>query len=760
MATFVSDTFTDTAGTNLTAHTGETGATWTEHASWTGGNLLISDANRARESAGAVVLAYASGSPATAEYDITAPMRRITALANANLGLAARIDTATDTFYWADYSAASSRWQVGKRVNGTSTTLATYIVTPTLDQDYTVVFKIRDNRKSLWIDGVERIVITDNSITAAGKVGIWANTAAATGNATGWHMGSFTAADATDNPSAWEQVWNEPWSSDTRANYTFDAGDSGDTEVSGGFLRAAAAGHATSVGINTTATNQGNRQRTTIKFRWTTGGGAANAGNFGAICKRTATGQNFLLVDVNGVVASPSLRLFVVTGASFSSKTTVAITGATIDTDYWVRCTVDGNLVVGEFFTADPYAAEPPVPAFAVKHVLIDADRTAYGRGVTGDAGFRYFSTTGAGANSHMIDQIRFDEWSDETADPLLEPSGSPTTVDNAADHQGFPGFCTMPNGNRLMVFRTATSHTSLDGNLVSRIYSGGSWSARSTVLDTANNLNGCMLSVVGSRIWLSYYENVTAADYSDRDVKCIYSDDNASTWSSPVTIASGPFLMGGAVCESPIISIGADLYIAVFGKDENDAASELHYCKCFKSTDNGATWAEFSTIVARSTTMGYAEPSLYKLASGRILCFVRGLDPNSGWERGFLTYSDDSCATWSTVQMVFNQLYSRVSCYETAADGIVVAYRVDEYGTTGRAVVRQCADPDTAPYTWSEETEFLTSGQFEYGQMNTDSGGIGFAYCNGASTTADAFFDTFALEAGAGIGWLMRGFG
>ena len=82
MTAFVTDTFTDTNGTAITSHTGELGATW---AIWTPGNsattpnviqsnLLIS----AEVNTNAWY--YASGTPSSADYTVSANLVYISAI--------------------------------------------------------------------------------------------------------------------------------------------------------------------------------------------------------------------------------------------------------------------------------------------------------------------------------------------------------------------------------------------------------------------------------------------------------------------------------------------------------------------------------------------------------------------------------------------------------------------------------------------------------------------------------------------------------
>jgi hypothetical protein len=163
----------------------------------TANNLVISNANRARAVASTVAIVYyASGTPATAEYDVEAVARPITVAAGASDAVVAgRMDTAALTFYCVRYVTATTNWRLTRFVTGTATDLGTnFTQTLTADTDYTVKLEIRDATKKVFIDGVERISSTDNTITAAGLAGM-RMVSGAVGDAAGMHIDSFTASD-------------------------------------------------------------------------------------------------------------------------------------------------------------------------------------------------------------------------------------------------------------------------------------------------------------------------------------------------------------------------------------------------------------------------------------------------------------------------------------------------------------------------------------------------------------------------------------
>lgn len=197
MATFVNDTFSGEVGTTvLSAHTGEAGATWTVHPSYTEQLNVSAITNSVFCSNTAVGSCYyTSGIPASSEYDVQADFVTDFSLGGiANFaGIAGRISTSADTFYMARYSASPSRWELYKAVSGTFTLLGTYSQSLSDNSSYTVRLEITDATKKVFVDGVERISSTDNAITAAGRAGMrWRNS---TTNQTGLRLDNFSATD-------------------------------------------------------------------------------------------------------------------------------------------------------------------------------------------------------------------------------------------------------------------------------------------------------------------------------------------------------------------------------------------------------------------------------------------------------------------------------------------------------------------------------------------------------------------------------------
>lgn len=174
--TTVNDTFTDTAATLLQSHTGETGATWTKHGSYSSGSAQIS-ANGTRLAITATNCAYyASGVPSSADYTINAYGHVILA-DNGEMTIAGRMSTGADTFYWARLQ--NSTLSLFKRVAGSFTQLGSNVTYhTTTGQDLKLTLDMSGTTIRLLVDDVEQINQTDSAISAVGRAGFRTTTTA------------------------------------------------------------------------------------------------------------------------------------------------------------------------------------------------------------------------------------------------------------------------------------------------------------------------------------------------------------------------------------------------------------------------------------------------------------------------------------------------------------------------------------------------------------------------------------------------------
>lgn len=203
----VDDTFTDTSGLALESHTGEVGATWTEHGSYTAGALVISSAGRCRNNVAGNSLYYASGAPAGVEYDVSADFYPVT-VATPSIGICGRVDTGADTFYIVEIE--TTRYRQAKWVASVNTLLGAWTNTPVAGVSEAAKLEIRDATKKTFVNGVERISSTDNAITAAGKAGIRTRNVLQSDSA-GMHVDNFQLNDLAAAVSAYPGYYGAGW---------------------------------------------------------------------------------------------------------------------------------------------------------------------------------------------------------------------------------------------------------------------------------------------------------------------------------------------------------------------------------------------------------------------------------------------------------------------------------------------------------------------------------------------------------------------
>lgn len=179
----VYDTFTDIAGTRLDQHDGEVNADWQRP--FTGADPSYQRIN----AAGRTYYAYENGSgyttngsehfltnytPPSADYWVEA---RIYAASDGGSGELAEVyaRAATPyTFYFLEYNEGANEWRLGRSLGaGTKTTLATYVgdaITPGTSK--LARLHVSGTTIKGFIEGVERLSVTDSNIASAGYPGL------------------------------------------------------------------------------------------------------------------------------------------------------------------------------------------------------------------------------------------------------------------------------------------------------------------------------------------------------------------------------------------------------------------------------------------------------------------------------------------------------------------------------------------------------------------------------------------------------------
>jgi len=180
MAEFVNDTFATGSNVDLTAHTGETGATWTVIPSHpTCGVSALSNSCYSKFSGSNGC--YASGTPASANYEVEAD---ITVVGSSKPGVVGRCSTSTETFYLARNDGGTL--QLYRCVSGSYRLISSTSVSGT----GTIKLVMDGITIEVWYDGIKEIDTTDSNISDAGKAGL-----RFVGSDTTSRIDNFTATD-------------------------------------------------------------------------------------------------------------------------------------------------------------------------------------------------------------------------------------------------------------------------------------------------------------------------------------------------------------------------------------------------------------------------------------------------------------------------------------------------------------------------------------------------------------------------------------
>lgn len=178
---FLFDSFTQASQVALNAHTGELGATWTRHGSYTSGDAQVVGGKLFSNTGAQASIYYATADPdSSANQYVEAIVRVNSLLATTQAGVIGRVDTGSGTFYSAHYDVDNACWRIIKVVSAGGTTLASWSQTLEVGRDYHLRLEVYGNAIRLLVDGTPRIEIRDTAITAAGRSGIRLYPAAST----------------------------------------------------------------------------------------------------------------------------------------------------------------------------------------------------------------------------------------------------------------------------------------------------------------------------------------------------------------------------------------------------------------------------------------------------------------------------------------------------------------------------------------------------------------------------------------------------
>ena len=222
-------------------------------------------------------------------------------------------------------------------------------------------------------------------------------------------------------------------------------------------------------------------------------------------------------------------------------------------------------------------------------------------------------------------------------------------TVGTSSAHCAFPVGTLQDDGKIRLVYRKATAHSSSDGKLVTKTSSdgGATWSSEIAITPHGGDERpGALRKLSTGRLILVYYiDDWTIGPPYGVSAWYRYSDDHGATWSSAATLASA--FASNAVAPSDIVELpNGDLLCAFYGRTTYGASTwDL---RVSRSTDHGATWADFASVITAGAMGGYncVEPEMMLLDDGSVYMSFHLEDSiTTAW----YTRSTNSGSTWST---------------------------------------------------------------------------------------------------------------
>ncbi len=200
MAT-VNDTFTDTDATAITAHTSNSGHTYTRHSSYSSDQSIIADSfgtdgGRVHHIGGTTGCSYCSFVPTTQDQYSEVTMFKRSALGQ--FGPCTRIQTGANTMYWVRYNTGNSKFELVSVVAGIVTVIgSSSAFTMNIDQSYLIRLTctgstVGDSVIKVDVDSVNQITLNGNvDVVSNGRIGLRSSTSNT--NTTGFHIGSLSA---------------------------------------------------------------------------------------------------------------------------------------------------------------------------------------------------------------------------------------------------------------------------------------------------------------------------------------------------------------------------------------------------------------------------------------------------------------------------------------------------------------------------------------------------------------------------------------
>jgi hypothetical protein len=284
------------------------------------------------------------------------------------------------------------------------------------------------------------------------------------------------------------------------------------------------------------------------------------------------------------------------------------------------------------------------------------------------------------------------------------------TIASTSTQHLAFPSVTVLSDKRILLVYREGASHVDSSGRIMKQLGSadGSTWSAAEVLHDEAgiDDRDPSVRTLAGGDVVLSYFQysskSVGGSTLTLHHIFFGRSTDQGKTLGSLVQVDPGSMSMTSSeasidaqghwvdskgepiqvrACSSPIVEIGAKLYLPAYGgntlnlKDLGDATPSR--ISLFVSGDKGKTWTEEGIAPQEATDIWLQEPSLLSVDGKALVVHLRTAQGSSPSNAGYLSRiaSKDGGKTWGDYSD-FSFIGHAPDLYRLRSGVILSAYR------------------------------------------------------------------------------------
>lgn len=303
--------------------------------------------------------------------------------------------------------------------------------------------------------------------------------------------------------------------------------------------------------------------------------------------------------------------------------------------------------------------------------------------------------------------------------------------INPAGAYEAFPGLTLCPDGSLLATYRSASAHGWAPGSATKAVRStdlGQTWSAPWTIYtDPGEDIGFGMLTTLSDGRIACIGQYRSAAPATGALCIIIFSSDNGTTWSAPITI---PFTFTDfSYAAGNVIELTNGNLLAIgYGKNTADTYTST---RTMISTDGGVTWGTERTVANGTTdSKPYNEAVIGYMPNGQILALIRSEE--SPTKNIYKSISTDGGLTWSAPATLFPG-WGRPAWTSMASGGIVMTYR----GNSDLSHQYRVSYDNGVTWSGARQMAGQTPTQSVYTQLvELAPGLIAVAYSDDSSTT------------------------